>query len=488
MMATPFPARLFPLALAVLLAGCSLVPDLHLPQPALPDWWGNAGAAPPPSPGAAAPDVPSTWWQSFGSDELDGLETRALERNHDLKAAISRIAQAEAQAEIAGAPLLPSLSLGSGADLTRQDRAGSSSQSSSTGSRISSRTSRSYQANLTASWEIDFWGKNRAAALAAEAGLAASRLDRDSVMLTLTAGVATGYFQALALEDRIAAARRTLAASRETLDLIEKQAQFGQTSSLEAAQQRSAVALIEAQIPALELQRRQAIDSLAILTGAAPSQLNVERGGLDGIPVPAVAPGLPSDLLRRRPDIRKAEADLAAANANVGVARAELFPSITLTAERGYASSSLSSLLDPASAFWSLGGSLSASLFDNGRLQGNVRLSRAKFDELVESYHGAVLASLKDVEDGLAAVNHLADQEAAQQAAVTAAREAYRLADVRYRNGAVDYLTVLDSQRTLLQAEDGAVQVRLARLNAGVGLFKALGGGMEADGPPGAGQ
>ena len=168
-----------------------------------------------------------------------------------------------------------------------------------------------------------------------------------------------------------------------------------------------------------------------------------------------------------------------AANANIGVARAQIFPAVTLTAERGYSSAHLAQLLEPTSILWNLGASLAVTLFDHDKTMGNVRLSEAKKLELAEIYRGAILAALRDVEDGLAAVRLLAEQESAQTVAVAAAREAQRFAAVRYKEGAVDYLAVLEAQRTLLQAEDGTIQTRLARLNAVVGLFKALGGGIE---------
>jgi NodT family efflux transporter outer membrane factor (OMF) lipoprotein len=463
--------------LVSLLAGCDLAPDFKLPEVRLPDWWGNAAERP------AEPETlgrPSAWWKSFGMPELDRLEEVALAHNHDLKAAVARIRQAEAQLAIAGASLLPSVGLNAQEQVLRRSTSSTTTSTSTTSTSSRSRSAvHSYQGSVSASYELDFWGKTRSAVAAAEETLRASEFDRDVVAHTLTAGVATALFQAVALTERVETAKRNLETARQTLDYAEKQEQFGRTSALEAAQQRSTVALIESQVPALELQRRQALDGLAILVGRAPSALENPRAHLDDIPIPRIVPGLPSTLLVRRPDIQKAEASLRAANANIGVARAQIFPSITLTAERGYSSAHLADLLEPTSIFWTLGGALAVTIFDHGKTIGNVRLSEAKMLELAEAYRGAILAALRDVEDGLASVRLLAEQEAAQAVAVLAAREAQRLADVRYREGAVDYLVVLEAQRTLLQAEDGAIQTRLARLNAVVGLFKALGGGIE---------
>ncbi len=468
-------ALLLPLLLP-LLGACSLTPDFRLPEIDLPAWWGNAEGR------TEEPETlgrPSAWWKSFGKPELDRAVETALANNHDLKAALARIRQAEAQLAVAGAPLLPTVSAGAQEQVLRRASSSTTTSTTSTTSSRGRRAVHSYEGSLSASYEIDFWGKNRATVAAAEETLRASEFDRDTVAHTLVAGVANAWFQVVALAERVETAKRNLAIARETLDYAEKQETFGKTSALEAAQQRSNVALIESQVPALELQRRQALDGLAILVGLAPSALEAPRTTLDAISIPRVVPGLPSTLLLRRPDIGRAEANLRAANANIGVARAQLFPSFTLTAERGYASSHLSQLLEPTSIFWNVGGALAVTIFDNDKLRGNVRLTEAKKLELAEAYRGSILAALRDAEDGLAGVRLLAEQEASQAIAVLAAREAWRLADVRYREGAVDHLAVLEAQRTLLQAEDGAVQVRLARLNAVVGLYKALGGGIE---------
>ncbi|MBX9633827.1 MAG: efflux transporter outer membrane subunit [Magnetospirillum sp.] len=455
---------LIPLAVALALAGCAQTPDLTVPGMALPEAYGNAASA--------QLTAPSAWWSLFASPELDALEQAALQANHDLKAAIARIEQAEAQLHIAGSPLLPTLTA-SGIGSSKMTH------SSSTSTRTGATVKRSYQGSVAASYEVDFWGKTAAAIQSAEASLNASRFDRDTVALTLTANVASTWFQVLALGDRVAVARRNLEIARQTLELAERQAAYGKTSQLEAAQQRSTVALIEAQLPALELQRAQVVHALAILTGLPPSKLVLDRVTLAGLPAPVVQAGLPSALLHRRPDIAKAEANLVAANANIGVARAQLFPTLSLTAEGGLLSPYLISLADAHNSFWSLGSNIAATLFDNGKLRGNVDLSEGKLREAAETYQGTVLTALKEVEDALAGTRWLGEQEDAQNRAVASAREAQRLSDVRYREGAVEYLTVLESQRTLLQAEDGAVQVRLARLTASVNLVKALGGGTE---------
>src|SRR5690606_22235385 len=216
----------------------------------------------------------------------------------------------------------------------------------------------------------------------------------------------------------------------------------------------------------------------AVLLGLAPQELELPpAGSLGAVAVPRLEPGLPAELLQRRPDIRRAEADLVAANADVHAARAALFPSIRLTGGAGFASAALSSLFDVGGSFYDLVSGLTAPIFDAGRLRAGHELAKAREEELVHRYRAAIVAAFREVEDALAAAKYLAETEAAQREALAQARTAYDLAEVQYRAGAVDFMTVLDAQRTLFQAEDTLLQTRLARLNAAVALFKALGGG-----------
>ena len=456
-------------AVAGLPGGCMSVPPYERPATPSPTTWLEA----PPQGGRAAL-VPATaddgiayptaaWWQIFGDPELERLIAAAQRHNHELKAAASRVAQAAARARAAAAGLYPSL-------------AGSSSGSrdGSGGSRLDP----SYRAGLQAEYEVDFWGENRAAAESAEAAIAATRFDRETVALSLTAEVATTYFQQLALSDRLASARQQLEIARGVLDLVRAQAEWGAVSELRVAQQRNTVAMLEATLPTLERQQAETTHALAALLGLAPQELELTPGGsLGAIAVPPVEPGLPAELLHRRPDIRRAEADLVAANADVHAARAALFPSIRLTGGAGFASAALSSLVGVGGSFYNLVSGLTAPIFDAGRLRAGHELAQARQDELVHGYRASVIAGFREVEDALAAAKYLSETEAAQGEALAQARRAYDLAEVQYRAGAVDFMTVLDAQRTLFQAEDTLLQTRLARLNASVALFKALGGG-----------
>ncbi|HET6518344.1 MAG TPA: efflux transporter outer membrane subunit, partial [Geminicoccaceae bacterium] len=406
---------------------------------------------------------PPAWWRTFSDPELERLIALAQTRNHDLRAAASRVAQARARAEAAAAGLYPTL--GASSSGGRVGRAGDG-------------LDVSYQIGLDASYEVDFWGRNRAAAASAGAGVEASRFDRETVALSLTADVATTWFQYLSLTDRLASARKQLDIARRVLDLVRQQAAWGAVSELRVAQQRNTVASLEATLPTLERQRSEAGNALAVLLGMAPGELELPPGGsLAAVAVPAVAPGLPAELLERRPDLRSAEAALAAADADVHAARAAMFPAIRLTGRGGFASVALSSLFDVGGSFYNLVTGLTAPIFDAGRLEAGRDLALARREELTHRYRAAVVAAFRDVEDALAAARYLGETEAAQREALAQARRAYELAEIQYRAGAVDFMTVLDAQRTLFQAEDVVLQTRLARLNAAVALYRALGGG-----------
>lgn len=415
-------------------------------------------------PGAMAP-APD-WWRGFGSLELSALVDAALASSPDIAIATERVRQAEAQAGIAGASLFPELGFGAATSRreTRPDGGPWSGSDSASGT-------------FNASYEIDLWGRNAAGLRAAESSLRASRFDRDTVRLTLLAGVANGYFQLLSLRGRLAIARENLAIAERVFKVVDSRVRNGAASQLDLARQQAAILSLRATLPALELQERQTLYALAILAGRPPQGFGLAGDGLGALNVPEVAPGLPSDLLLRRPDLGSAESQLAAAGANVAAARAALLPSISLSGSAGLASGVLVNFLHAPTAVLAIGASLAQSIFDGGRLTGQVAVAASRERELVEAYRKAVLAALADVEGTLAAAGRTAEQALLQAQVVDQARRALRLAEVRYREGADDLLAVLDAQRTLFQAEDQLAQLRLARLQASLGLVKALGGG-----------
>jgi outer membrane protein, multidrug efflux system len=443
-------------ALAPLLAGCFV--GMDVPETALdvPPRYENA----PRRHDVALPSV--IWWRGFRSTELTNLVEESLTSNLDIAAAVARVVQADAQARIAGAALLPVVDL---------DGSVARSQSPGQGHHTT------YNASLSAAYEIDFWGKNRAALRSAEQLAAGSRFDRETVAVTVVSAVANSYFQLLAAQDRLRAARENLDAANRVFNLIKERLNVGTASALDVAQQESIVATQRAAIPLLEQVVRESKITLAVLLGRAPASVRVRGGSMNAVAIPPVTPGLPSDLLVQRPDIRSAEAQLEAANANVHAARAAMFPSIQLTGSGGYTSEALRLLLRPESAFFNLAAGLTQPIFDGLRLQGQLDLSKGRQDELLQIYRGAVVNAFGDVERALVAVRLTAERESLQRNVVTSSRRAFEISETRLREGAVDLITVLNTQQSLFQAQDALAQARLARLQAVVSLFQALGGG-----------
>lgn len=444
----------------MLVGACSLGPRYHRPDVAAPDAWREAGGAEPGNWPAA------DYWHGFHSAELEQLLAEARAANDDLAAAVARVREADAQRRIAGAPLLPSVGVSATASRQHEPVSGAGVE-----------TYNQFVPLLNVGYELDFWGRNRAARAAAVASAAGSRYDRATVELTVMASVASTYFQALELRDRLTVARENLASARHILDGLKLEQRVGTSTGLDVAQQETAVATLYASIPPLEQALRQDVDALAILVGRAPESIDVTSGSLDDLAAPAVAPGLPSELLARRPDVAEAEAQLVAANANVAVARASLFPSIQLTGSGGYESSALESLLRPASRIWSVSAGLTQPIFEGGALRGQLELNKARYQELLAGYHKAVISAFANVEDSLVALRQTTEQQERQQQAVNQARRAYRFAEMQMRAGTINVLTLLTAQAALLTAEDTLAQVKYARLQASVNLFKALGGG-----------
>jgi NodT family efflux transporter outer membrane factor (OMF) lipoprotein len=337
-----------------------------------------------------------------------------------------------------------------------------------------------YSSSLSAaSYEIDFWGKNRDAALAAEETATASRFDRDVVGLTTLTSVANAYFQVLAAQDRIRTAERNIASAARILEAIKQRLKAGTGNDLDVAQQESVLANQRAAVPPLREILGQNINALATLVARPPESIKVKGGSLARIAVPRVTPGLPSELLTQRPDIRRQEAQLASATANVGSARAQFFPSIQLTGQGGYQSSALVALFQPHAAFFSLAGGLTQPIFDGGRILGNFEYTKARQDELLQTYRKMVVSAFADVDNALIAIRQTTEKLRLQREVLAASRRAFELSEQQLRAGTADIVTVLNTQLTLFQAEDSLSQAQLARLLAIVSLYQALGGGWE---------
>jgi outer membrane protein, multidrug efflux system len=445
-----------------LLGGCSLGPAYHRPSIPPPPAWNTPAAAQMPQ------NWPSAdWWSGFHSAELTRLMTSGRTANDDLAAAIARVREAEDQVTISTAPLLPSLDGDASGSRQREINI------SSPGALLYNE----FAAGLDASYQLDFWGENRAIRSAALAAAESSRYDRETVDLTVMSGIADTYFSALALRDRLRIARANLASAEETLQGLETDEQAGISTALDVAQQDTVVATVAATIPPLEEQERQQIDALAILVGQTPQSFNIAAPGLSGIAAPAVTAGVPSELLARRPDVASAEEQLIGANADIRAARAAFFPTIDLTASGGYESKALSNLLEPQNRVFSLSAGLTQPIFHGGAVLGQYRMSKARYDELLADYHKAVISAFGNVEDSLAAVGDTGDQVQRQQVAADKARSAYEMSQYQFHAGTVNILTVLSTETALFSAQDALAQAQLAHLQALVGLYDALGGG-----------
>lgn len=444
------------MVLALTMTGCATDPPaaLDLPSLNLPSMFTAPVAK-------QAPIWPNAdWWKGFGSAEMDGLIDTAQKSNLDLDAAVARVRQAEAQTEISGSVLFPDVTLS--ADATR------------TGSKVHGIgiDHNSFGISPAASYELDFWGKNRAQLRAAEESLKSAKFSQEVVGLTVTSGVANTYLDVLALRERVAIANKNIDAADRILAITQAKVTNGVASNLDLAQQEALVDGQKAQVPALVEQAKEAEYALAVLLGRAPEGFDVKGQNLDGILSPQVAPGVPSALLRRRPDVAVAEANLASAHANVDAARAAFFPSISLSAGGSYATTALG----PTGLGYSIGASLLQTIFDGGNLLGKSRLARAQQRELVDTYRTTVLNAFVDVESSLGQVSSLAEQQKLKTDQVNAATEAFRISEIQYREGVADLLTVLQAQQTLFTAQDQLVQIKLARIQADIALYKALGG------------
>ncbi|MEA2979295.1 MAG: outer membrane protein multidrug efflux system [Alphaproteobacteria bacterium] len=458
------------------LAGCFLPNDIIPAAITIPSGY-RAG---PRHADAALPSV--VWWRGFGSKELTALIEEALTSNFDVAAAVARIVQADANSRVAGAPLLPIVDLNGSATRSRASQTTGGGGSGGSGGRSERVT---YSTSLSASYEIDFWGKNRAALRAAEELAVASRFDREVVALATVVSVANSYFLVLESNDRLRIARSNLAAATRVYNLIKQRFDVGTASALDTAQQESLVNTQRASIPPLEQILRQNIATLAVLIGRPPEVVTIRGGSMSRLRIPPVTPGLPSDLITQRPDIREAEAQLASANANVYSARAAFLPSIQLTGEGGYQSALLKTLLRPESAFYNIAAGLTQPLLDGLRLQGLLDFQVGRQDELLQLYRKAIVNGFADVERALIAVQQTALRVRLQRDVVTSSQKAFDISETRLREGTIDQVTLLQTQQTLFTAQDVLAQAQFDRLTAVVSLFQALGGGWQKPKPDG---
>jgi NodT family efflux transporter outer membrane factor (OMF) lipoprotein len=410
------------------------------------------------------------WWRGFRSPELTKLIEEAQTANFDIAAAVARIRQADAQSKIVGSALLPAVDFNANATRSRASQAGNAGGGGGGSERVS------YSMALNASYELDFWGKNRALSRAAQETAIGVRFDRDTVAVSTVVTVATAYFLVVTSQERLRSARQNLASAERVLTLIRQRFEAGTASALEVAQQETLVATQRAVIPQLDQIVRQNMAVLAVLVGRAPAYLKVRGGGLYRLGIPRVSPGLPAELLLQRPDIRSAEAQLAASSASVEAARAAFFPTISLTGQYGIVSAALKNLFTPQAIFYNIAANLAQPVFDGFRLEGQLELAQGRQVELLELYRRAVVSGFGDVEQALIAIADNAERERLQQQVVDSSRRAFDIGETRLREGTVDLVTVLIIQQSLFQAEDNLALARQARLQAVLSLFQALGG------------
>ncbi|ACB77086.1 efflux transporter outer membrane subunit [Opitutus terrae] len=416
------------------------------------------------------------WWNLFGDPVLDGLETRALAANQDLRAAAARVEQARAAAGIARGDYWPQLAA-HGAVIREQT-------SQTTENVFPDPRTTTYRAPLTAAWELDLFGRVRRLNESARDVAAASEATFESVRLSLTADVAANYFALRATERELVLLDDTVRLRRRALELATARVRSGTAADLDAARAETELASTEAERATLANQRSALANALATLVGEPASGFVLAVVEHEPV-LPHVPAGLPSELLERRPDIAAAERSLAAANARIGVAKAAFFPAISLTGSAGYASADIDRLTESDSRIWSIGPQLYLPIFQGGRNRANLARSRAAYDEAVAAFRQRVLVALREVQDALTASRLIGEEAAAQQRALESSRRAQRLAQIRYDAGYVSYLEVIDAQRTALATERATARLIGRQLATRVALIKALGGGWHAPQPGG---
>jgi NodT family efflux transporter outer membrane factor (OMF) lipoprotein len=419
------------------------------------------------------------WWKAFGSDEMSGLIVTAQTDNLDIAVAMANVLQAEANTDIAFAALFPDIT--ANASGLRQRTPGSTTLvpngKGGFTTASSAFTGNSFGLGLSASYTADIWGLAQDNLRAADEALKSSRFAQEEVALTTTATVATTFLDVLALREEIATIQQNIDAAKRILTITEAKVTNGISSQLDLSQQQATVAGQEASLPPLREQEREAVFALAILLGEPPEGFSVTAKNLDAVKVPTVTPGIPSALLQRRPDVAQAEANLASAHANVDAARAAFFPQISLTGTGGLASAMIGTLFHASSLQWSLGATALQQVFDGGRLIGESELAKAEQQGLISTYRKTVISAFSDVDTSLGQVSNFGEEEEALQREVTASTNAFRISELQYREGIADLLSVLQAQQTLFTAENLLIQVKLARVQADVNLYRALGGG-----------
>jgi outer membrane protein, multidrug efflux system len=450
-------------------AGCTVGPDYKRPAASVPATYRGAAAEGNGPAGATSSLGDQKWWDVFKDQQLGSLIRTALQQNYDVRIAGARILQAQAQLGITRANQFPSVTAGASLADNRSARSAFlPAFEKSTGS-----------VNLGAAWDLDFWGKYRRASEAARANLAATEWGRKEVVTTLVASLASAYFQLRAMDLELEISRRTLASRQESLRLTGILADRGSTSMLDVRQAEQLVFTAAAEVPALEQQIEQQENLISILLGNNPGDVPRGLKLTDQVQPPEVPPGLTSALLERRPDIRQAEQELIAFNAQIGIARAAYFPQIVLSGFGGFQTAALTNLFSGPAGAWNFGASLTQPIFTAGRLRSNVRLAEAQRQQALLFYQQTIQGAFRNVSDGLVAYRKTREFRAQEELLFQSAQDAARLSHMRYTGGVTGYLEVLTNETNAFSAELGLVQARLNEFLSLVQLYQSLGGGWE---------
>jgi multidrug efflux system outer membrane protein len=464
--------RIIFLAATLALSSCSVGPNFKLPEVLMPSKWKNSKAG-----DVSDIPVPGEWWKLFGSDDLNRLVDQALAGNHELHAALARAETARALVGVEQADWFPQLNMKDAMAYERLSKIAFGANLPA-GITLPETQRRRFQNFLELGWEFDFWGRVRRGVEASKASQFAALETITAQRLTIAAEVARLYFLTHSLDRQMAVLSDTQDLREEAVKLQESRFKGGLANEMDVARARTELELTRNDYAALERQRGNAENALAVLCGQIPSTFRVASSARLPLP-PKVPGGLPSTLLQRRPDIRAAEQKMREANAKVGVAKAEFFPKFSIVGSGGLESIGAKHFYDSRSRVLTIGPQMTLPIFQGGRLRSNLKASKAAYDETLANYQQSILVALKEVEDSMLDVSAYAKQSRALNAAISASQETGRLADLRYQKGLASYFEVVDANRTVLNAKLLAAQVEGQRLIATVAMLKALGGGWQ---------
>jgi NodT family efflux transporter outer membrane factor (OMF) lipoprotein len=466
-------------SLTIWAGGCAVGPNYQKPAVSAPAHWGEPLAGGETNHDASVAD----WWKNFHDPELDSLISRAAQSNLDLKIAQSRVREARAEYGIAVGNLLPTVD--ASGSYARQ-RESQNQPLVGPGDHLPPGIpfeNNFYQSGFDASWEIDVFGGTRRAVESAKAQVAAAEFGQRDVLITLLGEVARNYVEARGYQRRLEIARDNIRAQEQSLAITQNRFTNGLTSDLDVQQAATLLATTRANVPTLETALQASIHRLGVLLGQPPEALQTELSSVAPIPTapPAVPVGLPSELLLRRPDVAQAERQLAAATANIGVAKADLFPKFYLTGVAGFESVSASDWFDGGSRFWSAGPTVQWNIFDAGRIRANIKIQNARQEQALAKYEQTALSAFEDVENALVAYAKEQVRRRSLEDAVKSSQESLRLANQLYANGLSNFINVLDAERSLYQAQDALVQSERTVSTDLISLYKSLGGGWEVE-------